>query len=415
VLFEDITSVLINANIAKIIEDQSLPPQYPMQFVFTNLVLKKGKLDVTKHPAQEILDFKNREIIVGDDKNKSVAMMSDGLKLFFWKDFPSKKSSYPRYFLVWMSPALKASLQKGERNDIPLSIYFHPFGEIGNNEGRYYKEDNSIDDYYLSIGTHYLLNQHFLLFQHRYAVRDSAHLKAPLFNMPICLVFPIFSGSSHASFPQYDAIHFLDIVEGLVRSAMPKYFAVNIQSTLQLNVGRIAVSAFSLGGILLRRLFAKPKLERLKTVDEVYTFDCVMNDKSTPKQKAYEEFWRNLKVWQGDNSRKLIRFYTAESTSIFNILLELKSNLKKNGGGTLIEGQFKKYDGLTIDNYLYKFPDIDIELHSTDNSRILVLIPMSIFDSYGFGVVNAHGIKLWEGHAWFTNALITHALFHSSF
>jgi hypothetical protein len=54
------------------------------------------------------------------------------------------------------------------------------------------------------------------------------------------------------------------------------------------------------------------------------------------------------------------------------------------------------------------------ELYSTDNSRILVTLPAGNFRSY-INTVNPKGIYLWEGHSWFAQSFITHALFHSGF
>src|SRR5205814_6864284 len=107
---EVISQQLINTSVAKKVEDELLPPRYPMQFIFSELVLKEGPIDLSIHAVNAVFDFKNRDIIVSNDKKATAAAIAEGLKLFAWKDYPSKKSAFPRYFMVWMSPKLKAML-----------------------------------------------------------------------------------------------------------------------------------------------------------------------------------------------------------------------------------------------------------------------------------------------------------------
>ena len=311
------------------------------------------------------------------------------------------------------------------KRDIPVLTMLHPVGEIGNNEDKYYNSKGIIHEYYRNIGIRYLIDEHFILFQTRYAVDDDSNLDSPLFNKALCVVFPVFSGTAHNLFPNYGDIHFMDIMEGLIQSGIPQFFPAAERSNLNVYMGRVAFSAFSIGGTLLKRLFSTPLNPKLNKIREVYTYDTIME--SGRKKDSYNEFWRNLKTWQGDDTTKLIRLYSAESQTISDILTELKTNLTKYGGGKLIEAKFKNYDNVSVpfpfdnpktkkrESRLYKFYENAIEIHSTGNSRILVLLPMSIFESYGYGVANPNGISLWEGHPWFLNALMTHSLCNSMF
>jgi hypothetical protein len=422
-MFQDITSQLAPLDMDKLVEDKLLPPQYPFASIFSKYVFKDKAPDVTKYPLDELFDFKIREIIINNDKKYTAKQISENLRLFSWVDYPSKKAAYPRYFFVWVSPLLDYLIKTDHKRDIPILTFFHPIGEIATNEQKYYKTNGTIDEYYLKVGVRYLTYEHFLLFQTRYPVTTDDNLKNAYTGKAVCLVFPVFSGTAHTAFPHYDSIHYMDIMEGLVADALPQFYPINARPLLKFTLARVAVSAFSIGGSLLNRLFDNLKDEKLTKVKEIYGYDLIIDEKK--KQSSYETFWKHLKEWQGDDRTKLIRLYSAESQTVSSIVDELKGNLKKYGGGKLIEARFKDYDNKKVTQYdfnkkknvevLYRFSENALEIHSTDNSRVVVLLPMSVFGSYGYGVVNPNGIYLWEGHPWFVNALMTHSLCNSLF
>lgn len=391
--------------------NESPPPLFDK--IFSDYIYKQTPIDVSRHPVGEILNYKIRKKSDKSEQEKISRRVGATVKFFRWDDFPSKGSKYPRYFGIYVSPHLKLLIKEGLKS-IPVHIYLHPIGDIYENESQYYKGSH-IYKYYRDVAIHYLLNDHRLGHLHRYSVSNESDLNNSFFNKPVCLIFPVFSGTAFSSFPNYDSLHFLQIIDSLIKEAIPAFFPLGTFNSMQFSLGRIAISAFSVGGEMLKRLFVNPRDDVLKKINEVYTFDITLDKPGTPRLEANDKFWSKLKIWQGDDSDKMIRMYSAESGTMANIADELKNNLKKYGGGKYIEGNFIKYNEKKIGDYLFKNLGNGFELHSTDNSRILFILPIQTFSSY-YHTENQNGLTgLWEGHAWFSRSFITHALFHSGF
>jgi hypothetical protein len=423
--FQDITDQFsIQGKTLNDIWLENMPPTHEVfRSIFTDTIYKQGNIKVSKNPIEQILNYKKRVFLEKETIIKITNFSQNTVKVFCWNDYQ---------LLLQINEGL---------TEIPVHIYLHPFGEIGKNEREYFN-NGRISDYYKTVGMRYMINQHFIIYHNRYAVKNNVSLDKPLYNLPLCIIFPIFSGTSYSLFPFYQInktkIHFIEIIEELIKKSIP-YFTEQKINSEKYDVKKIAVSAFSRGGSLLRTLFSNPKSEILKKIYEVYSFDTVMDRQLTEVERKRNEgendasykqriaqivlqekiigvnqFWSNIKIWQGDDSDRRIRIYCAEEIVVKTIYNELRNNLRKYGGGKYQEGNFSLFNGLTIDKREYGGMSNGYELYSTDNSRILFVLPLNNFDSY-IDSRNKKGIYLWEGHSWFAQSFITHALFHSGF
>lgn len=436
--FQDITSQFSTKD--QTIQERLIntEPPYAFRNIFSDTIYKQGNINTSKNPVSEILNYKSRAFL---DKNiipDLTNFKQSNVKVFSWNDYPSENAKLPRYFMIWVSPQLILQISEGQK-EIPIHIYLHPYGEIGEKEKEYFI-NGKISDYYRDVGIRYMINQHFIIHHNRYAVNNDNLLDKPLFNLPLCVVFPIFSGSAYSSFPVYQVnnyrFHFIEIIENLINRSIPYFISENSISSDIYSVSKITISAFSRGGSLLKVLFSNPQNNFLKKIREVYTFDIVMNRELTKEERkplegekeedtkrrigaiilkektlAINQFWKNIKIWQGEDRNRKVRIYAAEQLVIQEIFNELKNNLTKYGGGRYQEGQFSLFNGEKIDNKNYSGMSNGYELYSTDNSRILFTLPSNTFNSY-IDSSNPGGIYLWEGHSWYAQSFITHALFH---
>jgi hypothetical protein len=199
-------------------------------------------------------------------------------------------------------------------------------------------------------------------------------------------------------------------------------------------LGRVAVAGYSRSGeILLDLLGNSGRNTRFmeRTLREFYAFD-IMLDRGTKqpnprtKVEGYQQFWSRLKKWQGDDSDRLIRLYSAEPATVEFLRAELHDRLRKYGGGyenpRVAFSSFnggKAPDGVSLSGLLDGF-----ELYSTDNSRLLACLPSGNARVYlsTENKGNEHGFHpdeafetVMEGHTWFVSRLLSHALFHSRF
>ena len=199
-------------------------------------------------------------------------------------------------------------------------------------------------------------------------------------------------------------------------------------------VKRVALSGYSRSGILLSALLSgkvdSPFLT--DTLKEVYAFDVMLDERddkgqiTKTKQQGYEELWARLKKWQGDDSSRKIRLYSAEPGTVVNIYAELKSRLQKYGGGYHNPSAFSKFNKTPVPGGSSVFSSLSdgYEIYSTDNSRSLVVLPFNnslvylstenIRNPGGFRPGGDYEPDL-EGHSWFVSRLQSHALFHSEF
>ena len=104
-IVEDISDQLASLNLPEYIKKKLFPPAYPFGQIFSKYVFKDTiSPNITQFPNSELFDFKVRKIEDRNDTERSAKFISDHLKLFVWKDYPSQQSSLPRYFYVWLSP-----------------------------------------------------------------------------------------------------------------------------------------------------------------------------------------------------------------------------------------------------------------------------------------------------------------------
>jgi hypothetical protein len=200
---------------------------------------------------------------------------------------------------------------------------------------------------------------------------------------------------------------------------------------------RVAVAGYSRSGVILQALFTDTRSssnffrDRLK---EVYAFDIMLDvvDGKTKqvlktKQQGYDELWTKLKAWQGDDSDKKIRLYSAEPATVANIYAELKTRLKTYGGGYHNDSvKFSAFNGTSMSPGSASYSGLTdgYEIYSTDNSRSLAVLPSNnplvylssenIKNPNGFRTGGDYAPNL-EGHSWFVSRLFSHALFHSGF
>jgi hypothetical protein len=345
-----------------------------------------------------------------------------------------------RLFFTWVSPKLAAQFSSSAPDSIHVkaNVIFHP---VPRGYPGYWAGDIDTPNKknYLQLGVRYLFQEKYSVTQHFCAIRPSSTLgptngpddkKSPFAGM---VVVPVSSQSSFDNLANPKALQ-----EALEQVARRCYEGVTskLAAPNAVTLDRIAVSGYSRSGTILSHLLNNARANEpfmRSTLKEVYAFDVMLDERDKgnkvvkTKQQGYEEFWTRLKTWQGDESDKKIRLYSAEPDTVRSVYAELQDQLKRYGGG-----YHNKAVGFTAFNKTPK-PDssgvysglIDgYELYSTDNSRSLVLLPSINAHIYLLedNLVNAGGFRFGgdyepdlHGHSWFISRLQTHALFHSGF
>jgi hypothetical protein len=349
-------------------------------------------------------------------------------------------ASKTRLFVVWISPKLLERFRTtaSDKCLVSVNVIFHPRASL-EKYPTYWKGD--LDPVklpnYLELGFRYLCKEKYSILQHLCAVGPSADVgQGPGLTerdakLEIMVVAPVSNPSSYSNLSAPSELQ--DALSEISKRCYEGAGSPKLVGALSPVVNRVAVSGYSRSGMILSSLLnpggESPFLR--DTLKEVYAFDVMLDEKDKEgktiktKQQGYEEFWTKLKKWQGDDSGKKIRLYSAETATVANIYSELKSNLQKYGGGyhnpaaafskfnkTAVPGTSSVYSGLS-DAY---------EIYSTDNSRSLVALPSNnslvylstenIKNSGGFQPGGDYEPDL-EGHSWFVSRLQSHALFHS--
>lgn len=343
-----------------------------------------------------------------------------------------------RLFFVWLSPTLVAKFKGGTADALRVraSVIFHPFPS---NYPAYWSGgiDPVTKTNYLELGVRYLFTEKHSVTQHFCAVRPPASggagggLSGKTHALAAMVVVPVSSPSSF-----YSLGNPRELQQALEQIARRCYEGVTSKVVAAGTIGleRVAVSGYSFSGTVLRSLLdnagANEPFMR-KTLKEIYAFDVMLEERDQNKvitktrQKGYDEFWAKLKAWQGDDSDKRIRLYSAEPGTVRNVYAELQERLKRHGGGyhnalvpfAAFNGK-QKADG----SGTYARLQDGYEIYSTDNSRSLAVLPSGNALVYMSkeNIRNKDGVQFGgdfepqlEGHSWFVSRLQSHALFHS--
>jgi hypothetical protein len=346
-----------------------------------------------------------------------------------------------RLFFVWLSPKLVAQF-KGNSADalrVKASVVFHPFPD---KYPAYW--NGGIDPVktpnFLELGARYLCKEKHSVTQHFCAIKPGSTpggksgLDDKKSQLAVMLVVPVSSTRAFVSLGNPKELQ--DALEQIARRCY-EGVTTKLVAASAMTLDRVAVSGYSRSGVMLRTLLDNAKSNEpfmRSTLKEFYAFDVMLDEKdektkaiTKTKQKGYEEFWVKLKAWQGEDSNKKIRLYSAEPGTVGSVYAELQERLKRYGGG-----YHNKNVGFSAFN---KTPKTDgsgayaglsdgYEIYSTDNSRSLVVLPFGnplVYLSTE-NIQNADGFKpggdyepALEGHSWFIARLQSHALFHSGF
>jgi hypothetical protein len=357
-------------------------------------------------------------------------------------DNPSDKGR-TRLFWVWVSPALVAQMTApGTTGEVPVKahVLFHPFGNLHEYPAYW---QGGIDPLripnFLELGARYLCKEKQTVAQHFCAARPGgtapgadgfAEKKCPWAMM---VVVPVSSSASFTSLG--DPAELQDALEEIARRCHEGVTG-KVVAGRPVKLQRVAVSGYSRSGAVLQALMSHAGrgsrfMDTL--LKEVYAFDVMLDEKGgkdkapVSKKQGYERFWGRLKTWQGDDSDRRIRLYSAEPDTVGGIYAELKERLKRYGGGYDRAGvPFSGFNGKAMPGGKQTYAGLmdGFEIYSTDNSRSLVVLPSGNAEVYlsseklgnprGFGFGGDYEPGL-EGHSWFVSRLQSHALFHSGF
>jgi hypothetical protein len=353
-----------------------------------------------------------------------------------------------RLFWVWLSPKLVARWSKGGSDSVTAStsVLFHPFGNL-NNYPAYWQgsiDPPKLPDNYLELGARYHCKEKDTVAQHLCALRpagapgQNSGLEDKDSKLDLMVVVPVSSPSAFNSLSNGAEL------EGALREIARRCYEGVSGSLLRAgppSLTRVAVAGYSRSGAILQSMFANTRSndsffrDRIK---EVYAFDVMLDefqiDKETKvktviktKQQGYDTLWANLKAWQGDDSDKRIRLYSAEPATVSNVYTELKNRLQKFGGGYHNPSvKFSAFNGARMPTGSANYASLTdgYEIYSTDNSRSLAVLPSgnplvylsseNIKNPNGFPPGGDYSPNL-EGHSWFVSRLFSHALFHSGF
>jgi hypothetical protein len=381
----------------------------------------------------DLLDYKVRDSV--DDQNIGRMFVLERMD-------NSGDVSKTRLFFVWVSPKLIARFKDTPANSLQVSanVLFHPFGGIATYPA-YWKGDIEpvkIPNY-LELEVRYLFREKNSVLQHLCAVRpgpiagQSTSLQDKDSQLDVMLVVPV---SSSAAFMNLsNSVELEDALREIARRCYEGITA-KILAGGSPAIQRVAVSAYSRSGALLQALFADMRTNEpfmRGKLKEAYAFDVMLDERDKnkkvvkTKQQGYDELWGKLKTWQGEDSDKRIRLYSAEPGTVANVYAELQSRLKQYGGGYHNPAvKFSDFNNTKTPDGSTKYSGMSngYEIYSTDNSRALVVLPSGNFLIYlstenikndgGFQPGGDYEPNL-EGHSWFVSRLMSHALYHSGF
>jgi hypothetical protein len=345
-----------------------------------------------------------------------------------------------RLFFVWVSPKLAAQFRSSAPDSVHVkaSVIFHPYPR---KYPRYWDGDidPAANTNYLELGARYLCKEKHSVTQYFCAIRPSStpggtdgldDKKSPFAGM---IVVPVSSPSSYFSLGNPKELQ--EALEQITRRCYEGMTSKLVPASA-ITLDRVAVSGYSRSGTVLRSLLDNTKANEpfmRNVLKEFYAFDVMLDEKddkqnvTKTKLQGYKELWAMLTAWQGDDSDKKIRLYSAEPITVSSVYAELQDRLQRYGGGyhnkavgfsTL--NKTPKPDGSSV----YAGLSDGYEIYSTDNSRSLVVLPSGNALVYlsTENIQNAGGFRLGgdyepalEGHSWFVARLQSHALFHSGF
>ncbi len=349
-------------------------------------------------------------------------------------------ASRTRLFFVWVSSRLATQFRNTATNalHVKVSVIFHPYPR---KYPRYWDGDIDppSDRNYLELGARYLCKEKYSVTQHFCAIRPSKtpggtdgldDKKSPFAGM---VVVPVSSPASFFSLA--DPRELQEALEQITKRCFEGVTS-KLTSANTVALDRVAVSGYSRSGAVLRRLLDNTRANEPfmhNILKEFYAFDVMVDEKdekeriTKTKQQGYMELWTRLKAWQGDDSDKKIRLYSAEPVTVSGVYTELQDHLKRYGGGYHNKAvgfsafnKSPKSDGSGV----YQDLSDGYEIYSTDNSRLLVVLPSGNALVYisDENLRNAAGFPLGgdyepdlQGHSWFISRLQSHALFHSGF
>jgi hypothetical protein len=277
------------------------------------------------------------------------------------------------------------------------------------------------------------VTQHFCAVKRSGTPGASSQLEDKKSALDLMVVVPVSSARAYLSLG--DPKELQEVLQELGRRCYQGVTS-KLVPTNAVSLVRLAVSGYSRSGVVLRSLLDNTKANEpfmRSILKEFYAFDIMLDEKDDKGQivktkvKGYEEFWARLKVWQGEDSDKKIRLYSAEPATVAAVYSELQERLKRYGGGYHNSSvPFSRFNKTAKPDGSGTFSGLSdgYEIYSTDNSRCLVVLPFGNARFYlsSENIENPGGFKPggdyepWlEGHSWFVSRLQTHALFHSGF
>jgi hypothetical protein len=360
-----------------------------------------------------------------------------GKLLIFERTDNMKDTGATRLFLVWLSPALLEEFRANpvEKCSTPALVIFHPAGGLNKYPAYWNGSIKPFTTNFLELGVRYLFREKHVVMQALAALSPTmgeSKLEAPENALKLMVVAPVSSGSGF-----YNLTDPLVLEDALKEISRRAFEAAADKPRLTISgppITRVAVAGYSRSGEILLDLLTngsrnKPFMEnRLR---EIYAFDIMLErDADHPpartRAEGYQQFWKLLKAWQGTDSDRLIRLYSAEPGTVGFIRSELQERRKRYGGGyENPRVPFSSFNGRkTPDGVEVNKLDDGYEIYSTDNSRLLACLPSVNARAYlsSEGLKNNNGFHYdepfdpaLEGHSWFISRLVSHALFHSHF
>ncbi|MEC5181117.1 hypothetical protein [Arthrobacter sp. CG_A4] len=345
-----------------------------------------------------------------------------------------------RLFLVWVSPTLVEQFKSDPSNAprVKANVIFHPRAGL-ENYPTYWNggiEPVQVPNF-LELGIRYLCKEKHVVAQHFCAVAKprppgAAGVDNPKSSLAVMVVVPVSSATAFASLG--NPLELEDALRHITKRCYEGVTAKLIPATA-VTLERVAVSGYSRSGVVLRTLLDNARANEpfmRNVVKEFYAFDVMLNENDPQglvvktKKQGYDEFWSKLTAWQGDDSDKKIRLYSAEPATVGSIYGELQTRLKKYGGGYQNKVGFSSFNGKMRRDGSGKYANLSdgYEIYSTDGSRSLAVMPSgnaliylssdNLVNPDGFAPGGTYEPGL-EGHSWFISRLLSHAVFHSGF
>ena len=394
-------------------------------------ILKEHVFSLSGNSPEELIDYKLRRNM--DD--------ADAGRLFVLErtDNPTDTAK-TRLFFVWVSPTLVGQFKSDPSNAarVKVNVIFHPRAGL-ENYPTYWNggiEPVKVPNF-LELGIRYLCKEKHVVAQHFCAVAKPRPPGAPGIDSPksslaVMVVVPVSSATAFASLG--NPLELEDALRHITKRCYEGVTAKLIPATA-VTLERVAVSGYSRSGVVLRTLLDNAKANEpfmRNVVKEFYAFDVMLNENDPQglvvktKKQGYDEFWSKLTAWQGDDSDKKIRLYSAEPATVGSIYSELQTRLKKYGGGYQSKVSFSSFNGKMRRDGSGQYANLSdgYEIYSTDDSRSLAVMPSgnalvylssdNLVNPDGFAPGGTYEPGL-EGHSWFISRLLSHAVFHSGF